>query len=323
MTDVITHDEDVVDPVASAGEPLAPWTFRAAALLIDVGVGLAVVVTAVLVAWSAPQRSWLWWLCVVTAGVAVLAVALNRLLAPVLWGWSLGRGLLGITVVRSDGVPIGPWRLLVRDLVHLADTAPLLLGWLWPWWDGRRRTFADIVARTEVHTASAKPAGVKRSAVVAISTASLVAAVVAALGVLTVQRPDLRAAEAREQLAVQGPKLVSDMLSYQAASLQADFDRARSVVTDSYWPQLEEQQKAIQQAGAVDNDYWSPNSAVLEAEEDRGLMLVLLQGQRGVPPNHRMISATVKVQFVRGGDGQWKVDGLTPLATPKPAGGGG
>ncbi|OBF18424.1 hypothetical protein A5727_11095 [Mycobacterium sp. ACS4331] len=320
---MIAHDEDVADPVASAGESLAPWTSRAAALAIDVGLGLAVVAASVLVAWSAPQRSWLWWVCVVTAGVGVLAVAVNRLVAPVLWGSSLGRGLLGIAVVRSDGAPAGPWRLLLRDLVHVVDTAPLLLGWLWPWWDGRRRTFADIVARTEVHSVAVKPAGVKRVAAVALTTAALIAIVVAALGVLTVHRPDLRAAQAREQLAVQGPKLVTDMLSYQAATWESDFARARSVVTDAYWPQLEAQQKAIQLAGPVDNDYWSPNSAVLEADGDRGLMLVLLQGQRGVPPNHRMISATVKVQFVRDEDGQWKVDGLTPLATPKPPGGGG
>ena len=38
-----------------------------------------------------------------------------------------------------------------RDLAHLLDTVALFVGWLWPLWDRRHRTFADLLVRTEVH----------------------------------------------------------------------------------------------------------------------------------------------------------------------------
>lgn len=298
----------------------ASWPSRAAALLVDFGPALLVVSSAVLIAWSAPQRSWLWWVCVVVGAAAVLAAGVNRWLLPVLTGWSLGRAVMGITVVRNDVTPPGPWRLLIRDLLHVVDTLPLLLGWLWPLWDRRNRTVADVVVRTEVRRATATPLGARRVATVVLSVAALIAVAVAGLGYLTVYRPELRVAQAREQLAVQAPKLVTDMLSYSAATLQEDFARGRSVVTDNYLPRLVEQQNGIEQRGAVDNDYWSPNAAVLEADESRGTVLVLLQGQRGVPPNHRTISATVKAHLVRV-DGQWRIDDLAVVAAPQAPGG--
>jgi Mce-associated membrane protein len=61
---------------------------------------------------------------------------------------------------------------------------------------------------------------------------------------------------------------------------------------------------------------------VLTSTEDRASMLLLMQGQRGVAPNPRTITATVKVEFVKSGDGKWQVAGLSVLAKPKPAGGG-
>ena len=72
--------------------------------------------------------------------VVFLAMAINRLLLPATTGWSLGRSVFGIRVVRRDGSPAGPWLLLLRDLAHLLDTAALFIGWFWPLWDSRRRT---------------------------------------------------------------------------------------------------------------------------------------------------------------------------------------
>ncbi len=314
-------DRDAAVPPDSAD--LAPWRVRAGAFAVDVVVGLAVVATLVLVAWSTPQGTWLWWGSVVSAAMVLLAVAANRLLLPAVTGWSLGRGSFGIAVVGRDGAAVGPWRLLARDAAHLLDTVPLLLGWLWPVWDPRRRTFADMLVGTEVRRRQHGPSRAKSFAVGGVSAATAVAVGYSALGYFGVYRDDLRRSQAREQLAVQGPALVTEMLSYQAQTLQADFGRAKTVVTDGYRPQLEEQQNAIQKAGPVDNDYWSPNAAVLTSSEDRGTMIVLLQGQRGTPPNYRTISATVKADFERAGDGRWKVANLTVLARPQPVGAGG
>lgn len=326
MLDHANDTTAVTDPAAAA---LATWSARAGAFALDVLVGVGVVAALLLVAWSAPRQGWLWWVCVVAAAAVLLAVAVNRLLLPAVTGWSLGRALLGIVVVQRDGGTVGPWRLLARDAAHLFDTAALFIGWLWPLWDARRRTFADLLVRTEVRVADRKPLRARHIAAIAVSVAAAVAVASTALGYVTVYRHDLRTAQSREQLAVQGPKLVTDMLSYTVGTLQADFDRARSVVTDDYRPQLEAQQRAIldnakkvAKNGVVDNEYWATNAAVLTSTDTTGSMLVLLQGQRGEAPDLRTITATVKADFQRV-DGQWKVAGLSVLAKPQPGGSGG
>jgi len=299
---------------------LASWGARAGAFGVDVLIGLGVVAALVSVAWAIPEDNWRRWVLVVAAALVLLAVAVNRLLLPATIGWSLGRAMFGISVAGRGGDTVGPWRLLARDGAHLLDTVPLLLGWLWPLLDARRRTFADLLARTEVHVVGARPPAAKGLAAAVLAAAAVVAVAAAGLGYVTVYRHDLQIAQAREQLAVQGPKLVTDMLSYEAKTMQADFERSRTLVTDAYRPQLEAQQKVLQGSPVVDNEYWATNSAVLNATSDRGTMLVLLQGQRGVDKNMRTITATVRVEFEKF-DGQWKLANLTVLAKPRPGGG--
>jgi Mce-associated membrane protein len=328
VTAVLDHTNDTTVRTDQAVAALATWPARVGAFALDVLVGVGVVASLLLVAWSAPRMGWLWWVCVVVAASVLLAVAVNRLLLPAVTGWSLGRALFGIVVVQRDGVAVGPWRLLSRDAAHLFDTAALFIGWLWPLWDGRHRTFADLLVRTEVRVTARKPLRARRFAAIAMSAAAAVAVASTALGYVTVYRHDLRIAQSREQLAVQGPKLVTDMLSYTVATLQADFDRARGVVTDDYRPQLEAQQRAILdnakkvKNGVVDNEYWATNAAVLTSTDTTGSMLVLLQGQRGEAPDLRTITATVKADFQRV-RGQWKIAGLSVLAKPQPGGRGG
>jgi Mce-associated membrane protein len=129
----------------------ASWAARAGAFTIDVIFGLGVVATALLVCLSAPPQGWLWWLTLVIGGAALMAVLVNRLLLPAATGWSFGRSVFGIAVISQAGDAVSPWRLLLRDMAHVLDTAPLFLGWLWPLVDSRGRTFADFLVRTEVH----------------------------------------------------------------------------------------------------------------------------------------------------------------------------
>jgi Mce-associated membrane protein len=51
-------------------------------------------------------------------------------------------------------------------------------------------------------------------------------------------------------------------------------------------------------------------------------MLLFLQGRRGNAPDTRYISASVRVDFAKGGDDRWRVDDLTVLTKPKPPGNG-
>jgi Mce-associated membrane protein len=327
VTAVLTASSPVDEVPPPETDAAASWRARAGAFALDVLVPAGVLATLVLVTLTTPQQSWLWWVCVVVAALVLLGGLANRWLLPATTGWSLGRALFGIAIVRRSGDAVGPWRLLARDAAHLLDTLALFIGWLWPLWDSRTRTFADYVTRTEVRRMAPKPLGARRMAICAVSALAAIAVVAAGLSYLTVYRTELRLAHTREQLAVQGPKLVTDMLSYSAKTLQADFDHAKSIVSDSYRPALEQQQQSIlaaaQKAPVVDNTYWATNGSVLKWTDDRGTMLIFLQGQRGDPPNFRTITATVTAEFERAGDGQWKVTNLTVLAKPQPSGGGG
>jgi len=316
LDDAGTETTTVVEAGPAAQQ--ATWLARAGAFAIDVLFGAGVLATALLVA-TAALSGWLRWLCIGVGAVVCLAMAVNRLLLPAVTGWSMGRSVFGIAVVGRDGSSVGPWRLLVRDLAHVLDTAALFIGWLWPLWDPRSRTFADLLTRTEVHRVDDEHPEHRRLTAAVLAVAAVIALAGAGLGYLAVYRHQLAADQAREQIAVQGPKIVEDMLSYAPVTLQADFTRAQSLVTDGYRPQLVAQQEAVRKAGAVDNAYWVTNSAVLSSSTDRAVMLLLMQGQRGAPPNQRLITATVRVNFDKSATGQWQVSDLSVLAKPNPA----
>jgi Mce-associated membrane protein len=318
-------DSDI-EATSLVDEPAAPkasWGARAGAFAIDVLVGVGVLATLMLVAWAAPLRGWLWWVTVVAGALVFLAMAVNRWVLPSVLGWSLGRSVFGIAVVSRGGGSVGPWRLLLRDILHLLDTAPLFIGWLWPLWDSRGRTFADVITRTEVRRVQGERPDRRRLAGAVLASAAVLALVGAGLGYLTVYRHEQALAQTRQQIAEQGPGIVANTLSYEAASIDADFARARSLVTDGYRPQLIAQQDTVRKAGPVDNTYWVTNSAVLSNTQDRAVMLLLMQGQRGAAPKQRLITATVEADFEKSANGQWRISNLSVLAKPSPARQGG
>jgi Mce-associated membrane protein len=240
------------------------------------------------------------------------------LLLPANTGWSLGRAVFGIAVVDRDGDLLGTPKLALRDLAHLLDTAPLFLGWLWPLIDRRGRTFADILLGTEVHEQTGPRPDRRKLAARVVAGATALSVLIAALGAALVYRHQRAVDAAREQIAVQGPKIVTDMLSYTAKTAADDFAKAQSLVTDDYRPELARQQDAVRK-NPVDNDYWVSNSAVLSAQTDRATMLMLLQGQRGAAPNPRFVTASVRVDFARANSQDWKVSNLTVVSAPKSA----
>lgn len=302
-------------------EPLASWLSRAGASAVDVLAPLGVVATAALVALSATPAGWLCWLSLAAGGVMILLMGINRLILPTTIGWSLGRALVGIRVLRRDGSAVGPWRLLARDLAHLLDTLSLCVGWLWPLWDSRNRTLADLLLRTEVRRVEPRPAKIRRLTGAVLTTAAVVALVLAGLGYLAVYRHDHAVDRARAQISGQGPKMVAEMLTYNAGTLNADFAHAQSLTTDGYRPQLVAQQDAVKKRAPTTNEYWAANSAVLSASPDRASMLVMLQGQRlASQQQQQFISATVRVTFEMSRAGQWRVAAMDVLTKPYPRG---
>jgi len=250
-----------------------------------------------------------------------LAMAVNRWLMPTITGWTLGRALFGIAVRKRDGSPVGLLRPFVRDLAHLVDTAALFIGWLWPLWDRRGRTFADLLARTEVHRVDRPQRNMRRLTAVVLATATLLCVAAVGLSYLVGYRHDRAVDAARTQIAAEGPRIVEQMLSYDVDTLQQDFSHAQSLTTDGYRPQLIAQQQAVQKAGATKNQYWAVSSAVLSTPQEtanHASMLLAMQGQRGIDPKDlKFITATVRVDFDKSRDGQWRVANLTVLKKPQ------
>lgn len=296
---------------------LASWRARASALLMDFAPGTAVVVTMALLAVTADRGSWVWWVFTGTAALAALATLVNRTVAPTLTGWTLGRALYGIRAVTRTGTSVSAPRLLLRDLAHLLDTAAVLLGWLWPLWDDRHRTFADLLARTEVRVVDPPERDVRRRAGVVLVVAALVCAAGSGLAYQQIYRHDQAIDEARSQIAEQGPRIVEKILSYGASTVKDDFANAQSLATETYRPQLIAQQEAVQRSGVVSNEYWAVSSAVLNNTATTASMLLALQGQRGDnAADLRFITATVRVDFDKVGEDRWHVANLTVLKRP-------
>ncbi len=326
MTAVLDATPNAAADDPSATDRPASWLARVGAFALDVLLGLGVIAVLALLAYLAitvSQPGWLWLVYVVAAAAVFLLMAVNRLLLPAITGWSLGRALFGIRVVRRrDGASVGAWRLLARDLAHLLDTAALFIGWLWPLWDSRRRTFADLLLRTEVRRVDPPQRDMRRLVAKVLVAAVAVCAAAVALNYLVVYRHELAVDRARQQVAEQGPRIVEQMLSYNKDTLSGDFARAQALATDSYRPDLVAQQQAVQKAGATTNEYWAVSSAVLpqsrdQALPDRAAMLLAMQGQRGSDPKTlRFITATVRVDFEKSGDDKWRVANLTVLKKP-------
>lgn len=323
MTAVVDDTDTAPGLSAAPKNSPAAWRVRAAALAVDVLPGAAVVAVMVLVASTVPLDSGWWWAAVSVAVLAIALTAGNRSVLPAVTGWSLGRAVFGIAVERDNGTPVGPARLLIRDLAHLLDTATVLVGWLWPLWDEPGRTFADMLARTEVRRVESRrlPRNMPTLAAVVFLAAALLCIAGAAGSYVVVYQRQRAVDQARSQIASQGPKLVERMLTYQPASLRADFEHAQSLVTDKYRGQLVAQQQAVQQGKPVANEYWVANSSVLSpVAPDRATMLLFLQGKRGDEGKQRLVSAAVRVTFAKLSAERWLVDDVTVVTKPLPAG---
>jgi Mce-associated membrane protein len=310
-----TNTEAVTEEVATSS--VASWWSRAGAFAIDVLFIAGVVTAVVLVAVTA--SSWPWWLSI-ASGVALLflLVELNRVLAPVVTGWSLGRAVFGIAVVRRDGTRPGPWWLLARDAAHLLDTAALFIGWLWPLWDPRNRTFADLLIGTEVRRVDGERPDVRRTLLAVLTVGAVIAVSGAGLTYLTVYRHEQAVDAAGAQIAEQGPRIVEQILTYNAGTMKDDFARAQSLVTDDYRKQLVQQQQVVEKKAAASNEYWAVTSSVLPGvSPQRATMLIFLQGQRQAQQQDvKFITATARVTFEKSRDGHWRVSDLTVLQQP-------
>ena len=240
---------------------LASWPARAGAFALDVVLGVAVIAVMAMLGYAA-RANWTLWVYATAATLAAAAILVNRWLLPSITGWSLGRSLFSIRVERAPaGGPAGMGRLILRDVAHLLDTVAVFLGWLWPLWDPRHRTFADLLLHTEVRVVSApkRDPGSRAGQILAAGALICLAAVGLSYGVQF--RHDRAVNETRQQIAEQGPRIVEHVLSYGVDTYQNDFKTAQALVTDGYRDQLIKQQQ-ISSKKPTTNQQYAVSSAV-------------------------------------------------------------
>jgi uncharacterized RDD family membrane protein YckC len=65
-------------------------------------------------------------------------------------GFTPGKAVLGLRVVKRDGVKISFFRALLRFFMYWISAIPLFLGFLWVLWDPKRQAWHDKIAGTQV-----------------------------------------------------------------------------------------------------------------------------------------------------------------------------
>jgi uncharacterized RDD family membrane protein YckC len=62
-----------------------------------------------------------------------------------------GQKIIGIRMLKeTTGQPVGGWFAIGRAFVHILDSIPCYIGYLWPLWDSKKQTFADKIMGTVV-----------------------------------------------------------------------------------------------------------------------------------------------------------------------------
>ena len=149
-----------------AGRQLASWGSRFAAQVIDWLILLVpVVVLTVIVVGVATNSDTGAWVTGILGFLAYLVVAL--LYAPLLMmregehnGQTWGKQMIGITVVRDTGQPLGFGWSALREIVvknlgvgiasSIIPVIPWFLNYFWPLWDDSNRAGHDIICSTHV-----------------------------------------------------------------------------------------------------------------------------------------------------------------------------
>ncbi|GAA2156519.1 hypothetical protein GCM10009844_44860 [Nocardioides koreensis] len=134
--------------------PYAAWIKRVGAYLIDallVAVAYFPAWIGLIVSSSGGNDALATTLVVIGALLSLAVFVWNTCLRAGRTGYSIGKGVLGIKLVgERSGEPIGAGMAFVRYLLHIVDTLPLYLGYLWPLWDAKRQTFSDKIVHTVV-----------------------------------------------------------------------------------------------------------------------------------------------------------------------------
>ncbi|MFP5218209.1 MAG: RDD family protein [Actinomycetes bacterium] len=140
-------------PFGQPGGPeLASWGSRAGAALIDALIVFAILVVGfILGAVFGAVSDALGALVVGLAYLAGFGFYFWQLWVQGETGQTIGKKQIGIRLLREeDGRTVGGGLSIGRYFVHILDSIPCYVGYLWPLWDDKKQTFADKILKTVV-----------------------------------------------------------------------------------------------------------------------------------------------------------------------------
>jgi uncharacterized RDD family membrane protein YckC len=74
-----------------------------------------------------------------------------------LLGYTPGKALLGLKVVKKNGEKLSIFRSLLRFFAYWISAIPIFLGFFWVLWDSKRQGWHDKIAGTQVMYIPRKP----------------------------------------------------------------------------------------------------------------------------------------------------------------------
>lgn len=131
---------------------LATWGSRVGASLIDSLILIAIIVVAVVAGVLLGTVSEALSVLLLGVGyVAAFGFYLWQLSVQGVTGQTIGKKQLGIRLLcERDGRPVGAGLSIGRAFLHVVDSIPCYVGYLWPLWDAKKQTFADKILSTVV-----------------------------------------------------------------------------------------------------------------------------------------------------------------------------
>ena len=72
-------------------------------------------------------------------------------------GFTPGKAILGLKVVRNNGAKVSFGRSILRFFAYWISAIPLFLGFFWVLWDPKRQSWHDKIAGTQVLYIPKKP----------------------------------------------------------------------------------------------------------------------------------------------------------------------
>jgi Mce-associated membrane protein len=310
-----------LDPTETTDDNItfAQWHCRGAAFAIDFLIPLTVMCSAMAL-WDVLERAgWVLFVAIVLCLGSFMFIVRNSVVVQGNTGSTVGKSLMGIRVVDGSGNPPGRARAFTRTCGYLANTIPLLLGWLCPLWTSRRQAFSDMLAGTIVvvdrnRGNSTRPRLLSLSMTVA-AACSLIALATTSYVTGYAQDRDIEKTQ-REIAQIAGDKAVA-VLSYKPETVEADMQTAKQNLTgaflDYYSKYADDTVIPNSKRDQIGTSWELMGSAVTRATPDSAEVLVYLDGvvtKAGDVPNS--LISSIRLQMTKD-DGAWLISGLDPL----------